>query len=221
VPLYSTSLCTTLAVQHNDNGQQLLQLICCQTTAITAAGQRKYSKPAAKLLRHGFAVSFLFTMAYHAFYCSHTNTSAAPCCRQSPLEGLSQVRPTDEGEPHEMNQKGGPQLPSCAQLWQPSRFGISLIDPSGKVPKFLCYVYSLPIELQFPDHPPLWVRLHLHHNLSSCLIMPLSRYGRAQTSESEATGEEGGVHAPDPPSPPRLTLLCGNAESFLQLHHLG
>ena len=30
-----------------------------------------------------------------------------PSCRQSPLEGLSQVRPTDEEEPHEMNQKGG------------------------------------------------------------------------------------------------------------------
>jgi hypothetical protein len=30
-----------------------------------------------------------------------------PLCRQSPLEGLSQVRPTDEEEPHEMNQKGG------------------------------------------------------------------------------------------------------------------
>ena len=54
-----------------------------------------------------------------------------PSCRQSPLGGLSQVRPTDEEEPHEMNQKGGgPQLPACAQLWQPSRFGISLIDPS-------------------------------------------------------------------------------------------
>jgi hypothetical protein len=52
-------------------------------------------------------------------------------CRQSPLGGLSQVRPTDEEEPHEMNQKGGgPQPPACAQLWQPSRFGISLIDPS-------------------------------------------------------------------------------------------
>jgi hypothetical protein len=52
-------------------------------------------------------------------------------CRQSPLGGLSQVRPTGEEEPHEMNQKGGgPQLPACAQLWQPSRFGISLIDSS-------------------------------------------------------------------------------------------
>ena len=30
-----------------------------------------------------------------------------PFCRQSPIDGLSQVRPTDEEEPHEMNQKGG------------------------------------------------------------------------------------------------------------------
>ena len=37
----------------------------------------------------------------------------------------------------------------------------------------------------------VWVRLHLHHNLLPYL-MPLSRYGRAQTSESEATDEEGG-----------------------------
>ena len=34
--------------------------------------------------------------------------------------------------------------------------------------------------------------MHLHHNLLPYL-MPLSRYGRAQTSESEATDEEGGV----------------------------
>ena len=42
----------------------------------------------------------------------------------------SQVRPAGEEEPHEMNQKGEPQLASCIQPWQPSRFGISLIDPS-------------------------------------------------------------------------------------------
>ena len=59
-----------------------------------------------------------------------TDEEGGGSCRQSPLGGLSQVRPTDEEEPHEMNQKGGPQLPACAQLWQPSRFGISLIDPS-------------------------------------------------------------------------------------------
>ena len=33
-------------------------------------------------------------------------------CRQSPLGGLSQVRPTDEEEPHEMDPKGGLQLPA-------------------------------------------------------------------------------------------------------------
>jgi hypothetical protein len=42
-------------------------------------------------------------------------------------------------------------------------------------PNFLRHVLALPIELQFPDHPPLWVQLH-QHNLLPCL-MPPSKYG--------------------------------------------
>ena len=46
-------------------------------------------------------------------------------CWRSAFEGLviSQVRPTDEEEPHEMNQKEGSQLPACVQLWSGNRVG--------------------------------------------------------------------------------------------------
>jgi hypothetical protein len=50
-------------------------------------------------------------------------------CWQSPLEGRSRARPADEEGPHEMNQKGGLQLPACVQPWRPIRFGIRLIPP--------------------------------------------------------------------------------------------
>lgn len=53
-----------------------------------------------------------------------------PCCRQSPLEGLSQVGPADKDKPHEMNQKRGSQLPACIQPWQSSRFGINFVASS-------------------------------------------------------------------------------------------
>jgi hypothetical protein len=51
---------------------------------------------------------------------------------------------------------------------------------------------TLPIELQFAGHPPLWMPLHQHNLLP--YLMPLSGCDRAQTSESEVADEKGGVH---------------------------
>jgi hypothetical protein len=60
----------------------------------------------------------------------------------------------------------------------------------------LCLSLPVAMELQIPDLPPLWVRLHQHHNLLPYLIALSAGYGRAQTSESEVTNEEGVVQVP-------------------------